>query len=166
MNIILPLEIIRFIPLIFVLGYAAYKDWRNIQVEDGEKVGVVPNKTWLYSIIGGALTLTETLIVHNSSFLYLELISVAITFGFAFLTNMLGGGGADSKAYLTLGVSAPLFPVWSNLFPLPLPIVVIAISSLIAIPFGFFMKSNKPLLKRKIRFLPFIFIGLLVCLII
>jgi Flp pilus assembly protein protease CpaA len=151
------LELIRFIPLLFVIGYAAYSDYRT---------GEVTNKVWLYSIVGGFITVFETVYFFSVPLLLINLIVIGVSVGLGFLMFHLGGGGADSKAFMTIGISAPLVPLWSFLWPIPLPFLVMFIACVLALPIMFAKKSDKPLMKRGIRFLPFMFIGLLVSVIL
>ena len=150
------LELARFIPICIVMGYAALADY---------KTGEVPNKIWLSAIPGGLLTLLETFIFFSVGLLLLTLITIGICVGVGFLLYALGGGGADSKALMFMAISAPFLPLW-GLYPLPLPLIAMLIGSVSALPFILFSKSKEPLWKRKIRFLPFLFIGLIVCVIL
>ena len=151
------LELLRFIPLLTVMGYAAYSDY---------KTGEVSNKVWRYIIIGGLITSLETAFFFSIPLLIINLAVIAVSVVLGFLMFKLGGGGADSKAFMTIGVSAPLFPLWSFLWPFPLPIVVLFIACVLALPALIFRNSDVPFLKRKIRFLPFMFIGLIFSLIL
>jgi Flp pilus assembly protein protease CpaA len=154
--LIYPLELIRFIPLCIVMGYAAYLDYKH---------GEVPNKIWLYTIIGASLTLTETLLLFSWALTAITIFSIGISLAIAFLTFGIGGGGADAKALITLGFSAPLFPLWGY-WPLPFTIFVLLAGSAMALPFILLRKSKDSIWKRKIRFLPYLFIGLIVCVIL
>jgi len=153
----LMLELVRFIPLLFVIGYAAYSDY---------KTGEVPNKVWLYTIIGGLLTALETAIFFSIPLLLFNLLVIGFCVGIGFLMFHLGGGGADSKAFMTIGISAPLFPLWSFLWPIPLPFVVMFIAAILAVPALINQKSSVPIWQRKLRFLPFVFIGLIMSVIL
>lgn len=151
------LELTRFFPLLIIFGYAAYKD---------HKTGEVPNKIWLYAIIGGTITTIETYILFSAilAFLTVMIISASVVIGF--LAFLLGGGGADSKAFMTLGLSAPFVPLWSLIWPIPLPFLAMLIACILALPILLLKKSDEPFRKRKIRFLPFMFVGLIVCVIL
>lgn len=147
-----PLELLRFLPLIAVMGYAAYKDYRT---------GEVSNGLWRYIIYGFALTVVEVAVTHNLSLLLFDISIMVVCVVFGFASFWLGSGGADAKAIMVLGFSAPVVPVWSWLYPLPLPFIVLLLASAMSLPF-FIKKTNTPMMKRKIKFLPFMFIGLLV----
>ena len=151
------LELTRFIPLISVMGYAAWKDY---------KTGSVPNKIWLYSIFGGILTVIQLIYLFSLPFLAINLVFMLGAVGFAFLIFIVGSGGADSKALITLGVSAPLVPIWSILWPMPLPFLTFFIGSVLCLPLLLTKKSSEPFWKRSIRFLPFMFIGLIISVIL
>lgn len=152
------LELTRFIPLTLVMLYAAFQDYRT---------GLVSNKIWLYSFIGGALTLVETAMFYSVGLFILSLISVVASFAVAFLTFGIGGGGADAKALMTLGVCAPVFPLWSLLWPMPLPLASLLVASAVTLIYAAVKpKREISFMKRKIRFLPFLFIGLLMCVVL
>jgi preflagellin peptidase FlaK len=150
----LTLELIRFIPLAVVMGYAALKDWR---------FGEVPNKVWLYAIFGGIVTVLETVLFFSWGLLLLNSIYIGFAVLQAFLLLFIGGwGGADTKALITMGVSAPIVPAWGILYPFPLPLLALVLGCAVALPYGVFKKSDVSVLKRKVKFLPFLFIGLLI----
>lgn len=152
-------DIIRYVPLIAVIGYAALCDWRTKEV---------PNKVWLYAFIGLSFTTIETIFYLNSNLLILELLSASTAFIIAYLFFITHNwGGADAKALMTIGVSAPLFPAWAILANLPFPLnmfpfMTLFITSIIALTYLLVAKSNEPLKKRKLKFLPFMFIGLII----
>lgn len=147
------LESVRFTLVCLVMGYAAFSDY---------KTGEVSNKLWLSGAIGFSLSLLELLIYSNTA-LQIYLISIMIiSIAFGFATFLIGGGGADAKAIMFLGVSAPLVPFWSIFYPLPLSLLALLFASALALPFMIFKKSNIPIWKRKLRFLPFMFVGTLV----
>jgi Flp pilus assembly protein protease CpaA len=149
------LELTRFLPLSLVMLYAAFHDYRT---------GLVPNKIWLYAIVGGALTIIETALFYSVGLLVLSLVSIVASVAVGFLTFGLGGGGADAKALMTLGVSVPVFPLWSFLWPMPLPLAALLVASVVTLVYAVVKpKRDVPFVKRKIRFLPFLFIGLMVC---
>jgi len=170
--LVLILELIRFIPLLAVIGYAAYYDLTKVTFETDQKsgesikVGNIPNKLWRYAIIGGSLTALETLLFFSIPLLVINVIFICASIGFGFFTYLLGGGGADSKAFMTIGVSAPLVPLWSFLWPVPTAFLAFMIGSVIALPFLILRKTKISFWKRPIRFLPFIFIGLLISVIL
>ena len=153
----LTLDLARFVPLIMVMGYAAFSDY---------KTGQVSNKVWWYTIIGGLLTALETAFFFSIGLLAVTLLAMAGSIILGFLIFSIGGGGADSKALMTLGVSVPLVPLWSFIWPFPLPFLAMFIASAITLPYMIAKKSEVPIWKRKVKFLPFIFIGLIICVII
>jgi len=152
----LTLELARFIGICCVMGYAAYSD---------HKTGEVPNKLWLYVLFGVSLTILETILYFNMAIFIYEILIMGACLLVGFLSFGIGAGGADAKAIMTIGFSAPLFPIWGY-FPMPLPLFALFIGSTLAIPFIIFKKSKEPLNKRKIRFLPFLFFGLLICVVL
>jgi hypothetical protein len=151
--LLLSLELIRFIPLSAIMGYVAYLDY---------KTGEVPNKIWLYTIFGGSLTVAETLLLFSWALTAITLFSIIISCIIGLLTFWIGGGGADAKALITLGFSVPLFPMW-GLWPFPFPLVVLLIGSATALPFILLQKNKGPVWSRKIRFLPYLFFGFILC---
>jgi Flp pilus assembly protein protease CpaA len=151
------LELTRFISLLLVMGYAAYRDYRT---------GEVSNKLWRYALLGGFITALETTMFFSVALFLVNLSVILVCVGWGFLMFKLGGGGADSKALMVIAVSAPLFPLWSFLWPLPLPVVAMLVASVLALPALVFKRSNESFMKRKIRFLPFMFVGLLFCVIL
>jgi Flp pilus assembly protein protease CpaA len=156
-NIGIAIDLIRFIPLLIVFGYAAYKDY---------KTGEVPNKIWLYSIIGATLTLVQTALFFSIPLFFITTVVMLSCVGLGFLFFLLGAGGADAKALMTLGLSAPLLPLWSFLWPIPTILLAMMIACIAALPFLITQETKESFWKRKIRFLPFIFIGLIVSVII
>jgi Flp pilus assembly protein protease CpaA len=141
---LLLLDIARFAPLIAIMGYAAYQD---------HKTGEVPNKVWLYAIPGALLTTIETLL--EPQLVFATLLSIAVTITIALVMFYVGGsGGADTKAYLTLAVSAPLtLPYLAPILFLPLVTIIIA-----GITAGIYGVVKG---KKEVRYIPFIFIGLI-----
>jgi hypothetical protein len=151
------LELLRFIPLCIVMGYAAFSDW---------KTGEVSNKVWWYALVGGLFTALETAVFFSVGLLIITVSYIIASIVVGFVSFGFGGGGADSKALMTIGVSAPLFPLWSMFWPFPLPFMVLLFACALALPYMVLKKSKAPIWKRKLRFLPFMFIGLIVCVII
>jgi Flp pilus assembly protein protease CpaA len=156
-SLVMFIELSRFTSLCAIMGYAAFKDWRT---------GEVSNKIWLYAIVGGFFTVLETIMFFSVGFLILTIGIIALSISIGFLTFLLGGGGADSKALMVLGISAPFVPLWSLIWPLPLPFVTMLFASVAVLPYFFLKKSDVPVRKRKIRFLPFMFLGLVICVIL
>ena len=154
------LDIARIIPLIIVMSYAAFSDWKTKEV---------PNKVWLYAIIGSALTITETIFFLNTHQIITALSSISFAIIFSLVTFYIGGwGGADAKAIITIGLSLPLFPSWSPLRNAPLPFslfpfIVIFIGSVLTVAYTFHSKTNVPMKQRKIKFIPFILAALIIC---
>jgi preflagellin peptidase FlaK len=159
----IPLDLARFIPLCLIIGYAAYSDWKTKEVT---------NKLWLYAIPGLSLTIIETMFFLNSSFLILELLSIGFTIIIGYLFFALKQwGGADAKALMTIGLSAPLFPTWGILYnsPIPLnmfPFITLSIASTLTIIYTILTKSNIPLKQRKIKFMPFMLAGIIIAVIL
>ena len=157
------IELIRFIPLCVIMGYAALSDWRTKEVT---------NKLWLYAIPGLFLTIIETMFFLDGALLVPELLSIAITVVVSYLFFALNQwGGADAKAFMTIGVSAPLFPAWGILhnFPLPLnmfPFITLFIASALTLIYTMLTKSSTPLKQRKVKLMPFMFTGLIIAVIL
>jgi len=158
----LALELAQFIPLIIIIGYASYKDIKTKHV---------PNKTWLYAIYGVTLTILSSLTLSNTQIQY-ETASITFAIGIAYLLFLVKAwGGADAKALMTIGLSAPLFPTWTFFNKAPtllsfFPIGVFYIACLSTIIYTIINKTKEPLKQRKIQFMPFLLIGLIICVII
>ena len=158
----LALDLIRFIPLCLVMAYAAKSDWQTTNV---------PNKIWLYTIIGGFLTLISTMYLTQPSFINI-ILSATFTIIIAktlFFFN--AWGGADTKALIALAFSAPLFPSWSILnsqsFPFSsFPFMALLLSSILILIHTLTTKTTVPLKQRKVKFLPYLFISIMILAII
>lgn len=156
-------DLIRFIPLLLVIGYAAKSDF---------KCGSVRNRIWLYFPMGLALSVIYTVCFFSWGLLLMELFS----FGFAATMGLLlmvlhGWGGADMKAFIVIGASTPLFPIWGMLYPLPfpfgmLPFLVLFVSCAASVAYAIIKKNGEPFKERKVRFLPFMLAGLIVAFIL
>ena len=153
----LAIDLARFIPLILIISYAAYSDY---------KTKMVPNKIWNYAIYGALLTTFESFYFLNTTTILYEIISIAVTIGIAYaLFALKAWGGADAKALMTIAVSAPLFPSWTILSKIPVlnfyPIAVFYVACVGVLLYSFINKSDVPIKKRKVQFLPFLLAGLL-----
>jgi len=138
------LEIIRIVPVILILVYAAICD---------HKTGHAPNRTWMYMPTGLFLTALTVLIYPQT--LTLTVISILATVGLSlalFYCRMWGG--ADAKALIFIALCMPLTSFGGVTMILPLTVMVLA--GPIAIAYTVF-KQPKNLLHAKIRYLPFIF---------
>ena len=167
MSLLLVLEVARFIPLMLILAVAAYQDLTKtvtaVDENTGETFtcGSVSNKLWRYAPFGLALTVLE--LFYLSPLILLSVVSIVVSVIVACIFFVFHGwGGADAKAFMLIGVSAPLMPLWGSLFPLPLPFVVLFVSCACAVAYGLLKRSSVPFMRRKVRFLPFMFVGLLV----
>ncbi len=147
---IFALDLLRFILLSAVIGYAAYSDLR---------FGEVANKVWLYAPFGLCLTLLQLMFEPEYTSLALASAAAAILVSLA-LFYLGGWGGADTKAFLTIAVSLPLTPMAALGYLSMLPLNVILISSLIAFAAGTILH------KKDIRFLPFVFTALFLALLL
>lgn len=167
---LLILEVARFAPLLILLAVAAYQDLtKTVTVEDGKggvfKCGEVSNKLWLYTPIGLALTVLQ--LYFFAPLTVLSVLSVGMSCLAAIVLFVFRGwGGADAKAFMMIAVSMPLMPFWSGLFPVPLPFTVLFVSCLGAVVYGLLQRSTVPFARRRVRFLPFIFAGLVVAFLI
>jgi Flp pilus assembly protein protease CpaA len=167
--LILLLDLIRFVPLILILLFASYQDLtRTVKAKFGVaefECGTVSNRLWFYAPFGLMLTLVE--LAFYPVLIGLSLVSIVFGVAAAVLLFRFGGwGGGDAKAFMTVAVSAPLVPVWSVLFPLPLPFFVLFLSCGLAVVYGLMKKSRVPFRQRTVRFLPFMFIGLVITLLL
>ena len=156
----LALELARFIPLCLLIGYAAVLDQRTTNV---------PNTVWRYAVIGFTLTMIDAATNLNLNMFLYELAIIGFSIVLSYGIFALGGwGGADSKAFMTIAASAPLFPSWSifnNLsFPFSvLPFGVLFVASTLVLAYTLYIKSDEPLKQRRIKFMPFMFISLIIC---
>lgn len=142
---ILLLQTIRFIPLLILFAYAAYMD---------HKQGWVSNKVWLYTPIGFTLLLIELYFTPHVALYSLAVAGFCVAFGFGLF--YLGGlGGADCKALMMLGLCYPLTP---NMLALPLFALVLGA---LLVGAKFIIQKGKGGLKGKVRFLPYLFAGLI-----
>jgi Flp pilus assembly protein protease CpaA len=148
------IDIARFIPLILLFAYAGWQD---------HKTGEVSNKVWLYSIIGAVTMITEyMLLAPNMIPLVVANSCICIITAYILFSVKHGWGGADTKALITLGLCYPVAPTWLAWLSL-YPIYIFGIAGVIAvIAMLFFYKQNVPLVERKIRFLPYVFVGLII----
>lgn len=155
----LAIDLARFIPLILIISYAAYSDY---------KTKMVPNKIWNYAIYGALLTTFESFYFLNTTTILYEIISIAVTIGIAYaLFALKAWGGADTKALMTIAVSAPMFPSWTIFSKIPslnfFPIGVFYLACIAALVYVVTNKTKTPLKQRKIQFLPFLLVGLIGC---
>jgi Flp pilus assembly protein protease CpaA len=146
---VLWLQIVRFIPLLILFGYAAFMD---------HKQGWVSNRVWLYTPVGFALLLVELWFTPHVASYALAVAVFCVVFGFGLF--YLGGlGGADCKALMMLGLCYPLTPGM-----LALPLFALVLGALL-VGVKFIVQGGKGGLKGKVRFLPYFFVGLMVALI-
>lgn len=158
-------DLIRIVPLLIIFAIAAYQDLtRTVRVKDGQETfvcGTVTNKLWLYTPFGLIVTVIQLSIV--TPLIPLSIASIILSWTVATLFFMFNGwGGADAKAFMMLSVSMPVMPIWSSLFPVPLPFTVLFVSCACAVVYGLLKKSTVPFKERKVRFLPFMFAGLII----
>lgn len=137
-------DLLKFIPLILILTIAAFQDLNT---------GEAKNTLWLYTPIGLTLTLIELYFMP----------SLAVSFGTAtaltvILSLMLfyvgAWGGADTKAFLMIAVSAPLTPILTGYSTIT-ALTTLAIAALSALPVVAIKR------QKTIRYLPFILIGVI-----
>jgi Flp pilus assembly protein protease CpaA len=149
MNVQVIFDLLKLAPVAAILFVAAKQD---------RKHGEVKNKLWLYAPIGLTLSLIEYAIIYPP-LLLMATISATLAITLSLGVFYVGGwGGADSKALITVGVSAPLTPVifGANMLPLSL----LWVSSLVAIVYS--LAAH----KKTIRFMPCFFVGFIVACII
>lgn len=145
---VLWLQIVRFIPLLILFGYAAFMD---------HKQGWVSNKVWLYTPVGITLLVVELYFTPHVALYALAVAVFCVAFGFGLF--YFGLGGADCKALMMLGLCYPLTPSM-----LALPLFALVLGSLL-VGAKFIVQKGKGGLKGKVRFLPYFFAGLMVVLI-
>lgn len=148
------LELIRFIPIIIILIYAALSDHKTSHVQ---------NQAWKYAPAG--LILTILTIIFYPNLLTTTLISIALTTLLSLLLFYLRmWGGADAKALILIALSTPLTPLWHT--PITyLPLVTLAIAGLIAIAYTI-IKHPKNFLKAKVRYIPFLLTGYIITILV
>lgn len=145
------IDIIRLIPILVILAYAGYMD---------HKTGEVTNKAWLYTPIGLTIVLTEYAILSPNLIIpaleYAAIITVVSLALFKF-RNGKDWGGADAKALIMLALTYPIAPAYLAWLPL-FPLLIFTVASAIAI--------IPMIIKKQVRFLPYVFIGTLILAII
>jgi Flp pilus assembly protein protease CpaA len=141
------IDVFRIIPVFVVLAVAGYLD---------HKTGEVPNKVWLYGIVGFIIMLTETAIYASNMFPFI-FTSMAICFGIAYALFRFryGWGGADAKCLMMLAMCIPVAPAYQAWLPL-YPMLIFGVASMIALV----MMTIKK--QRTIRFLPYTFFALII----
>lgn len=149
-------QIIKIIPLLAVFGYAAYRDYR---------FGEVSNKVWLYTPIGLVLTLLELYLFTPTLavFVLVPMVGVAL---FGFLLFFFSKGyflGADSKAVVCLALCCPITPLFSGYVSV-YPIVAFTLAAILS-GLLFIARRGRGGFKAKVRFLPYLFVGMLLALI-
>lgn len=152
------LDVLRFMPLAFVMAYAAYSDF---------KTGEVGNKIFLYGVVGAGLTVLQAFLFGSWGLLFVDLFVAGLTWAVALGAFFLGGcGGADAKMLMVLGVSAPLLPLWSGGW-CPLPFVVLPVAGVGALVYVVVKrKDGVAFSRREVRFLPFMFVGFVVAMLL
>jgi len=145
------LDIVRIAPLACVIGYAAYKD---------HKTGEVSNKVWLYAPFGLALTLVSCYFTPN--LLLLSVLSFVCTAIISFgIFELRGWGGADAKAFLTIGASLPVTPFLKLNLIFMYPLNVIWICAALSFTYTVIKKKGKITLKDSSRLLPYALFAML-----
>jgi hypothetical protein len=142
-------DALRFIPLLCVLGVAAFQDYR---------CGEVKNILWLYAPIGFLITIFECLLIPSLGPLVLFSMIIGVVLAFA-LYKIKAFAGADTKALITISVSVPLTPLLTGCVLLA-PVCVVVVSALVSLPM-FLFKGQKTM-----RYLPYIWVGTFVSMLI
>jgi hypothetical protein len=150
-------EYIRFAALTAALGYAAVQDYRH---------GKVENNVWKYAAIALPLTFAEYAF-YAPSLLWIAavstVLSIVLAFGLFYAAAAVKQpwGGADTKALILIGCAMPLTPIlWQGSY--------LTFTPLLALFLGCIFALWAAMLRRKkhLRFLPYLFVGLiLACLI-
>jgi len=143
------LDILRFAIGMSVLIYASYTDF---------KFRIARDELWVIVAVTGLLMMPFS----DYSFLKVAF-SFVIIIPISFSLLLLGMGGADAKALLSISLLVPLFPHIGNLplwvapveFPFPLIIFTNSLLIFLVIPFAFFIHNVK---NRNTDF-PFCFLG-------
>ncbi len=123
------------LPLLFLLGCAAYQDFR---------FGEVSNKLWVYTPVG----LVLFLLAYTS---WNSLVWMLVFALFSCGLFYVGFGGADSKALLMVSLCYPL-----NFFP----IIVFAGACVLSV-LKFIVTGSKDGLRKQVRFVPYMFVSML-----
>ena len=150
------LDFFRLTLLAIVIGYAAWSD---------HKCGEVKNKVWIYAPFGFSLTLLSC--IFQPQLLQPALISIVATTIISFAIFYIGGwGGADAKAFLTIGASLPVTPFLHLNLTFMYPLNVIWICS--ALSFGYILIKNKGKItwRTTSRFLPYVSVAMFLALLI
>jgi hypothetical protein len=145
------LTVTRLISLLAIFGYAAYQDFRH---------GEVSNKVWLYMPAGLALTMLDTVLYTPFLWAY-TLVSIIFTVAFGLILFYFTRGfqGADTKALITLSAC---FPLGGFLWFYPLAAFVFA---------GLVLALKTLACRQRIslvseaRFLPYLYVGMLLALV-
>lgn len=133
-----------------VIGYAAWCDY---------KVGEVANKVWIYAPFALSLTLTSCAL--NPEQLTYTVMSFVATIAISLTLFYVGGwGGADAKAFLTIGAAMPVTPFIAPNFMFMYPLTIILVSSLLA------FVASRIRHQKTIRYLPYVFVSLFIALFI
>jgi len=145
-------DLIHYFPAVFIFGYAALQDLKH---------GEVTNKLWLYTPYGILLMLVELFFVPK---LILPYVVSAATFSlFSFSLYVLGRGrifgGADAKSLIVLSLIVPFTPMIHGFITLTLPFALL-FSGIFALAYGLATK------KKAVKFLPFLFLGFTLTLLI
>ena len=149
MNALQVFDLIRFAPVIAILVFAAYKDYRY---------GEVPNRYWLYTPIGLSLTATEFIIYPQYQILAASSMAIGVICAFAFYA--VGGfGGADTKALILISTATPLTPLAGQLVSV-LPVFTLMFAALMGAVYIAFRNT------QKIRFIPAILIAYILSMLI
>jgi len=137
-------DLIRVAPVLAVMAVAAFQD---------AKTGQASNKLWLYTPFGTLLTLVELWLMP---ILWLPiLLSGIMACGLVFAAYKLNGmGGADVKAVIMISLCTPTVCFMGHISTVPLTMLLIG--GLTGTAYGLYKK------QRILRFLPFLFIGLLI----
>jgi Flp pilus assembly protein protease CpaA len=139
-------DLIRLAPLAAILFIAAQQD---------HKTGEVKNKLWLYFIIGGLLSVINYTVFYPE-FAALAVTSAGVAVAISLILFYVGGwAGADGKALITIGCSAPLTPVIFGQVTFT-PLIVLWVSFAAGIIYALAKH------KKQIRFLPAILLGFIV----
>ena len=145
MNLLYVFDLCRFIPVVFVLVFAAVQDF---------KTGEVPNRFWLYIPVGLGLTVIELVFFPSLTVLSIESMGIAVVCAFVFFM-FRGWGGADVKATVTIAVSTPLTPLVSHLVTL-LPVFALLFAALGGILIITVLNLRK---DAEIKFIPLLLVG-------
>ena len=149
----MPLDIIRLLVGVIILGYASYTDIKTRRAS---------NMLWvIMGVIGAILLVIQFFLIGFENPMYLLFVPIMIILMYILFQMRLIFGGADAKALMALALLAPAhpiignFPLWQSLMPFPWTIFSNSVIIFLIIPLALFIYN---ILKRNIEF-PYCLLG-------